>query len=189
MMRVIQATRREEDGHTTVSLLFKAKEQLLDPDDPSPPAQQELTEEAEESIISNFDAVALKRTVGLEIRLPGTPDPASLSSIPEAVRNHFRFVLSLHERDWRIFLRERRVSLAFTVINILIAILYVGILSRNESLMTTLPGLVIGAVIVIMNWATIWGTYEFFIYDGLQRTHRKKLLEKIVGAGIRVIPV
>ncbi len=54
--------------------------------------------------------------------------------------------------------------------------------------MTTLPGLVIGAIIVIMNWATIWGTYEFFIYDGLQRRHRQKLLEKIIGAEIRVIP-
>ncbi len=129
-MRVIQAARRKESGGTTVSLLFKATGQLLEPDDPSPPARQELTEEAEESIISNFDAVPLKEPVGIEIRLPDALDPVSLMSIPEAVRHHFRFVLSEHEREMGIFLRERRMSLAFTVMNLLVAIIYIGILSR-----------------------------------------------------------
>lgn len=32
-MRVIQAIHREEEGCMMVSLLFKAKEQLFDPDD------------------------------------------------------------------------------------------------------------------------------------------------------------
>jgi hypothetical protein len=189
MTRVIQATTREEEGRTTVSLLFKTREQLLDPGDPSPPERQELTEEAAESIIGNFDAGPLKKPVTLEIRLPGAPDPGFPAALPEAVRYHFRFLLREHERDWRIFLRERRMSLAFTLINILIAIVYVGILSRNEALLTTLVGLVTAAVIVIMNWATIWGTYEYFIYDGLRKQHRMKLLEKIIGAEIHVIPV
>jgi hypothetical protein len=189
MMRIIQATHREEDGLTAVSLLFKGREQLFDPGDPSPAAQQELTGEAEASILSNFDAVPLKKQVRLEILLPESPDPASVASVPEAIRYHFRFLLGESERDWRIFLRERRMSLAFAVVNILIGLLYIDILSRNESLMTTLWGIVAGTIIVILNWATIWDTYEFFIYDGRQRRHRMKLLEKIAGAGIRVVPV
>jgi hypothetical protein len=189
MMRVIQSIHREEDGCTTVSLLFKTKEQLLDPGDPSPPARQELTEEAEESIISNFDAAPLKKPVALEIQLPDAGDSGTREGIPGAIRHHFRFVLSEHEREMGIFFRERRVSLAFTVINVFIAILYISLLYENEAWMASLPGVVTGAIIVILNWATVWDTYEFFIFDGRQRQHRKNLLEKIIGAEIRVIPV
>jgi len=67
-MRVIRSEHREAEGGITVSLLFKTREQLLDPDDPSAPPQQELTEEAEAAIISNFDAVPLKTPAVLEIR-------------------------------------------------------------------------------------------------------------------------
>jgi len=187
-MRVIQATTREEDGRITLSLLFKAMEQLLDPDDPSPPARQELTGEAEESIISNFDAVALKKPVTLEIQLPDEEGPGSMDEIPEAIRYHFRFVLSLHEQEMGIFFRERRISLGFAVMNGLIAILYIILLYENEAWMASLLGVVTGGIIVILNWATIWDTYEFFIFDGRQRQHRKRLLKKIIDAEIRVIP-
>jgi len=187
-MRVIQAIHREENGLITVSLLFKTREQLLDPDDPSPPDRRELTEEAEQSLLSNCDAVPLKKPVVLEIRLPGDHVSGSDTSIPDAVRHHFRYVLSEHEREWVVFLRARRVSLAFTVLNILIAFIYIVTLYGNEAFMTSFAGLVTGAVIVILNWATIWGTYEYFIYDGLGRKHRLKLLRKILVAEIRVIP-
>ena len=187
-MRVIMASHREEEGYTTVSLLFKTREQLLDPGDPSPPDRQELTEEAERSVLSNCDAVPMKKPVALEIRLPGDQVSGSETSIPDAVRHHFRYVLGEHEKEWVVFLRERRVSLAFTVLNILIAFLYIVTLYENEAFMTSFAGLVTGAVIVILNWATIWGTYEYFIYDGLERKHRLKLLRKILVAEIRVIP-
>jgi hypothetical protein len=189
IMRVIQATNREEGGHTIVSLIFKAREQLLDPADPSPPERQELTEEAEVVITGNCDAVPLKKPVDLEIRLHGDQVSGSDASIPDAVRHHFRYVLSEHEKEWVVFLRARRVSLSFTVMNILIAFIYIVTLYENEAFMTSFVGLVTGAVIVILNWATIWGTYEYFIYDGLERKHRLKLLRKIIGAEIRVIPV
>jgi hypothetical protein len=188
-MRVIQSQCHEGEGGFTVSLLFKAKDQLLDPNDPSPPSRQELTEEAETVIITSFDAIPLKKPVALEIRLPDTHNPGSPASIPDAIRHHFRYLRDEHEKEWGIFLRQRRASLAFAVFNVLIAVLYVAILSRNESLITTLPGIIIGAIIVIMNWATVWDTYEFFIFDGLERRHRKKLLIKIIGADIRVNPV
>jgi hypothetical protein len=38
-----------------------------------------------------------------------------------------------------------------------------------------------------MNWATIWDTYEFFIFDGREKSQRKKLLNKIINAEIHVI--
>jgi hypothetical protein len=171
-----------------VNLIFKSRDQLLDPDDPSPPSHQELTQVAEDSIIENMNAVSLKKPVILEIQLPGLPDHDPSSEISEAIRHHFRFVLTEHERETGIFIRDRRLALIFTGINLLIALVYVVFLYSNESFITTIPGIVIGAIIVIINWATIWDTYEFFIFDGLEKGHRKKLLNKIIHGEIRVIP-
>jgi len=188
-MKLIEATRREENDRTIVNLRFKTMDQLLDPDDPSPPPKKELTQAAEDAILSNVYAIRLKRPVTLEIQVPGVPASGPVPEISEAIRHHFRFVLSEHERETGIFLRERHVSLGFTVINLLIAMFYIVFLYENEVWMSSLAGIVIGAVIVIMNWATIWDTYEFFIFDGRERKNRKKLLDKIIHAEIRVVPV
>ena len=188
-MKVINATRREENGHTIVSLNFKTRDQLLDPDDPSPLQKKELTQVAEDAILSTVYAVGLKKPVTLEIEIPGVPDPGPVTEISDAIRHHLRFVLTEHERETGIFLRERHVSLAFTGINILIAVFYITLFYENATWMSSIAGIFLTAVIVIMNWATIWDTYEFFIFDGREKKNRKKLLEKIINGEIRVVPV
>ncbi len=67
-MKVIDATHREDDGRTIVNLKFKTWNQLFDPDDPSPLHQKELTQDAEEAIISNVFARRQKNP--LTLRLP-----------------------------------------------------------------------------------------------------------------------
>ena len=188
-MKVINATRREENGHSIVSLNFKTRDQLLDPDDPSPLQKKELTQAAEDAILSTVYAVGLKKPVTLEIEIPSVPDPGPVTEISDAIRHHLRFVLTEHERETGIFLRERHVSLAFTGLNILIALMYIVFLYENEAWMTSIAGTFVTAVIIIMNWATVWDTYEFFIFDGRERKNRKKLLEKIIHGEIRVVPL
>jgi hypothetical protein len=187
-MKVIEATYREENGRTRVNVRFKTRDQLLDPDDPSPLPQKELTQEAEDAILSNAFAGKLKTPVTLEIQIPDIPDPGPAADIIEAIRRHFRYVLTGHKRDTAIFIRERRTALAFTVFNILIALLYVGYAYQHEEWMTSNAGILVGGIIVIMNWATIWDTYEYFIFDGREKSQRKKLLNKIIDSEINVIP-
>jgi hypothetical protein len=187
-MKVIEATYREENGRTKVNLRFKTRDQLLDPDDPSPLPQKELTQEAEDAILSNAFAGKLKTPVTLEIQIPDVPDPGPVTEITKAIRRHFRYVLAEHKRDTAIFIRERRTALAFTVFNILIALLYVGYAYQHEEWMTSNAGILVGGIIVIMNWATIWDTYEYFIFDGREKSQRKKLLNKIIDSEINVIP-
>jgi len=187
-MKVIEATYREENGRTKVNLRFKTRDQLLDPDDPSPLPQKELTQEAEDAILSNAFAGKLKTPVTLEIQIPDVPDPGPVTEITKAIRRHFRYVLTEHKRDTAIFIRERRTALAFTVFNILIALLYVGYAYQHEEWMTSNAGILVGGIIVIMNWATIWDTYEYFIFDGREKSQRKKLLNKIIDSEINVIP-
>jgi len=187
-MKVIEAIHREENGRTIVSLKFKTRDQLLDPDDPSPLPKKELTQDAEDAILNNVFAYWLKKPVNLEIQIPIIPDPGSLKDISDAIRHHFRFVLTGHKRDTAIFIRERRTALAFTGLNILIALLYIGYAYLNENWMSTIAGTLIGGLVIIINWATIWDTYEFFIFDGREKSQRKKLLNKIIDAEINVIP-
>jgi hypothetical protein len=187
-MKVIEAIHREENGRTIVSLNFKTRDQLLNPDDPSPLPKKELTQDAEDAILYNVFAYWLKKPVNIEIQIPIIPDPGSLKDISDAIRHHFRFVLIGHKRDTAIFIRERRTALAFTGLNILIALLYIGYAYLNENWMSTLAGTLIGGLVIIINWATIWDTYEFFIFDGREKSQRKKLLNKIIDAEITVIP-
>jgi hypothetical protein len=187
-MKVIEATYRKENGRTKVNLRFKTRDQLVDPDDPSPLPQKELTQEAEDAILNNAFAGKLKSPITLEIQIPGVPDPGPVTEITEAIRRHFRYVLTEHKRDTAIFIRERRTALAFTVFNILIALLYVGYAYQHEEWMTSNAGILVGGIIVIMNWATIWDTYEYFIFDGREKSQRKKLLNKIIDSEINVIP-
>jgi len=186
-MKVIEALHREENGRTIVSLRFKTRDQLLDPDDPSPLPKKELTQDAEDAILNNVFAYWLKKRVNLEIQVPMVPDPGSMKEISDAIRNHFRFVLIGHKRDTAIFIRERRTALVFTGLNILIALLYIGYAYLNENWMSTIAGTLIGGFVIIINWATIWDTYEFFIFDSREKYQRKKLLNKILDGEIQVI--
>jgi hypothetical protein len=186
-MKVINATRHEENGRTIVNLRFKTKDQLLDSDDSSPLSLKELTQDAEDSILSNVFAAHWKKPVSLEIQIPSAPDPGPAAQISEAVRHHFRFVLAEHERETAIFVRERRISLVLTGINFLIALLYITAVYNNEAWLSSVAGMLTTAFIVIINWATVWDTYEFFIFDSRQKSQRKKLLNKIINGEIRVV--
>jgi hypothetical protein len=186
-MKVIDAKYRQENDRTLVNLRFKTKDQLLDPDDPSPLPQKELTQDAEDAILSNVFAGKLKTPITLEIQIPIVPDPGPMTGITEAIRHHFRYVLTAHKRDTAIFVRERRTALAFTVLNILIGLLYVGYAYLHEGWISTIAGTLIGGFVIIINWATIWDTYEFFIFDSREKMQRKKLLNKIIDADIKVV--
>jgi hypothetical protein len=186
-MKVIEATYRKENGRTRVNLKFKTMDQLLDPDDPSPLPQKELTPEAEDAILSNAFAGKLKMPLTLDIQIPEIPEGGSAADITQAIRHHFRYVLTGHVRDTAIFIRERRTALALTGFNLLLALIYVGYTYQHPDWQTTIAGIFIGGLVIIMNWATVWDTYEFFIFDGREKSQRKKLLNKIIDAEINVI--
>jgi hypothetical protein len=60
------------------------------------------------------------------------------------------------------------------------------IYAQHPDLTSTILGLLIGGLIIILNWTTVWDTYEFFIYDGRFNYRRRKLLRKIIASEIRV---
>jgi hypothetical protein len=185
-MRVIPSIRREEEGKEVIELRFKAPEQFFDAADPSVPSRRELTEEAEESIIGNMDVFPMDKPVRLELFFPVGTELPSPAEIAEAVRHHFSYLLDEHKREAIIFIRHRRVSVIFATVNVIIAMVYTTILYWHPELSVNLSWLFLGALIAILNWTTVWDTYEFFVYDGRLMHRRKNILQKIIHSDIRV---
>jgi hypothetical protein len=185
-MRVIQSIHREEEGKEIIELRFKAPEQFFDQSDPSPPSVRELTPEAEESILSNVDVVHLKRPVRLDLYFPSSAGMPSSSEIVAALRHHFNYLIELHKRDTTIFIRHRRASVILSAFNALIAVIFLLFYSQHPDLTSTIGGVLIGGLIIILNWTTVWDTYEFFIYDGRFNYRRRKVLRKIITSEVRV---
>ncbi|WFN34543.1 hypothetical protein L1S32_00020 [Methanogenium sp. S4BF] len=179
-MREIRVDRKTEDDGVTLSFRFKSIKQLLDSDDPAPLPGTELTQIAEEFIAGYLDEYRLKLPVSLILSLNAadiTPDESLL--LPEAVRRHFSFRVQdlMHER--RLSRREGLYSLGIAICNALIAILFLSIVTVYELSLESFSVLLPGAFITIMNWVTIWDTYEHFFYDFHDLLRRKKMYEKI----------
>ncbi len=186
-MRAVAVRRKEDGDGVTLSFRFKGVPQLLDPDDPAPLPDTELAQPAEEILWGYLDEFQLKTPVRLILSLPAaeiTPDMYSL--IPEAVRRHFALRIHDIRHEQRISRREGRYSLSIAVGNALIAILFIYIVTAYGLSFESPPILIIGAFITIMNWVTIWDTYEHFLYDFRSIVRRRKIYEKISGIPVSV---
>ena len=46
--------------------------------------------------------------------------------------------------------------------------------------------LLLGGLITILNWVTIWHTYEYFVYEYRSLRRKRRIYNKIAGMDIRV---
>jgi len=183
-MREVRVTRTKRDGALEIGFWFKSLDQLLDPDDPPPLPDRELTEFAEEYIASYLDGCSIKKVAAITIGLPrGALSPGEAALLPEAIRRHFSFRLADPDNDMGVSRREGWISLGIAAINAALAVLFVVVFAGylEDPLVTLLTGLV-----TILNWVTIWDTYEYFLYDYRRKMERRRIYEKLSEIEIRV---
>jgi hypothetical protein len=179
-MRDIVVSRREENGGVTLSFGFKSVGQLIDPDDPSPLPDTELTEPAEGTIFGYLDEYRVKKPVSLVISLPAAEIPVDGSRlIPETVWRHFAFHVQDVRHELVLSRREGIYSLVIATGNALVAILFLYLVSSAEIPLESFPTVLIAGFITILNWVTIWDTYEHFVFDYRSIWRKKQLYEKI----------
>ena len=112
-MREIAVKRSESDGTVDLELKFKALDRLLDPEDPHPLPERELTELAEETIAGYVDEFIVKRPVVLTVSLPrDSVTPEVLALIPDTIRRHFAFRLNDLDHEKRLSLSEGEISIS-----------------------------------------------------------------------------
>jgi hypothetical protein len=183
-MREIAVKRSESDGTINLDLDFKALEQLLDPEDPSPLPEKELTELAEATIAGYVDEFTVKRPVELTVSLPQASVTGDvLARIPDTIRRHFAFRLNDLDHEKRLSLSEGEISIIIAAFNATVAILFVFYLNLDFEDPVVL---LLGGLITILNWVTVWHTYEYFMYEYRQLRRKQRIYRKIAGMTIQV---
>lgn len=186
-MKKIVVEKGEQDGKIRMTFRFKSLDQFLDPDDPTPIPGKELTEEAEDAISGYLDEYRVGKSVCLVIELPekDLTDVAPLQ-VTESIRHHFRFRKDDLTHDLRISRREGMYSFLLMVVNIVLMLLFVIYVTMKEIPLESVKIVLIFALLTIMNWATIWDTYEHFFYDYRNLARRRRIFRKIMTIPIEV---
>jgi hypothetical protein len=186
-MKKIVVKKEEQDGVVLFTFRFKALGQLLDEGDPTPLPEKELTDEAEEALAGHLDEYRVGRSASMIIELQ-EKDIAGASSplITEAVRHHFGFRCEDVTHDMKIHMREGIYSIILALGNVAILLLFVYFAVKNEIPLDAVSIVLIIGFITIMNWVTIWHTYEHFMYDYRNLARKRWIFEKIAKIPIAV---
>ena len=180
IMKKIVVKKEEQGGTVLFTFRFKALGQLLDEGDPTPLPEKELTEEAEDALAGHLDEYRVGRSASLVIELP-EKDLADVSTsvITEAVHHHFEFRQNDLTHDMKIHMREGIYSLILLLGNVAVLLLFAYFASKNEIPMDAISITIILGFITIMNWVTVWHTYEHFMYDYRNLARKRWIFEKI----------
>jgi hypothetical protein len=186
-MKKIVVKKEEQDGIVLFTFRFKALEQILDEGDPTPLPEKELTEEAEDALSGHLDEYRVGRSASMIIELP-EKDLTGVSSslISEAVHHHFGFRKDDVTHDMKIHMREGIYSIILALGNVAILLLFVYFALKNEIPLDAVTITLFVGFITIMNWVTIWHTYEHFMYDYRNLARKRWIFEKIAKIPITI---
>ncbi|MDD1714610.1 MAG: hypothetical protein LUQ61_05035 [Methanoregulaceae archaeon] len=184
-MQEIRVTRTERNGEVEIDIRFKSLSQILDEDDPAPLPKQELSDFAEETFAGYLDEYRFKKPVTLSIGIPEKELSDETSLIPQAVKNHFTFRVPNLEHELILSRREGIYSFIISVFNAFLAVIVLT-LYYDEYMSGYLPFILLAALVTILNWVTIWDTYEYFMYDYRNLWRKKRIYQKITRIPITV---
>jgi hypothetical protein len=179
-MRKIVVKKEEQGGTVLFTFRFKALGQLFDEGDSTPLPEKELTEEAEDALAGHLDEYKVSKPANLVIELPEKDiTDVSPALITEGVHNHFRFRYDDVTHDMKIHMREGIYSIILLLVNVAILLLFAYYAAKNEIPVDVIfVGIIIG-FITIMNWVTVWHTYEHFMYDYRNLARKRWIFEKL----------
>jgi hypothetical protein len=179
-MKEIVVRKEEQDGTVLLTYRFKALGQLLDEGIPASVPAKELTEQAEDALAGHLDEYRVSKSASIVIELPEIElATTSTSLITDAVRHHFGFRQDDLSHDLKISRREGVYSLILMLVNISLLVLFVVYVMVNEIPVETAKVVIILGFLTIMNWATIWDTYEHFVYDYRNLARKRRIFRKI----------
>jgi hypothetical protein len=187
VMKKIVVRKEAHEGTVIITFRFKALGQLLDLDDPTPLPKKEMTEEAEDTIFGHLDEYRVGRSASLVLELPEEDlDSTASSLIPDVVRHHFGFRQSDLTHDLKISQREGIYSLFIALGNAAFLIWILFSITRNEIIIDAVKGTLFLGFLTILNWVTIWDTYEHFVYDYRNLFRKRRIYRKITTIPVEV---
>lgn len=186
-MRNIAVRKEEHEGTVFMTFRFKALGQLLDLDDPTPLPAKEITEEAEDAIFGHLDEYRVGRPTSLVIELPEKDlDGPAPSLIIDAVRSHFSFRRSDLVHEMKISRREGIYSFMVSVGNAAFLIWFLLYITANDIPVDAVNVTIFLGFLTVLNWVTIWDTYEHFVYDYRYLFRKRRIYEKVTAIPVEI---
>lgn len=183
-MKEIRIAQTKTDGKITVDMWFKTLDLLFDASDPFPFPEKELTDLAENAIFESFIDLAIRKDVDLVLHIPcGSVTTGGEDQVANAVRRHFSFRLDDLTREKKSSWREGQVSVLLAVMNAVIGTFVFYYLYYQNLNPTFISSLIVG-IFVIINWVTIWDTYEYFVYDWRKLWRKYRVYEKLTRVNV-----
>jgi hypothetical protein len=186
-MKEIVVKKEEQGGTVFFTYRFKAMGQLLNEEVPPSVPSKELTEEAEDALAGHLDEYRVSKSASMVIELPeqelATTSP---SLIAEAVRHHFVFRQNDLTHNLKISRREGVYSFSLMLANIFFLLLFAAYVVVNEIPVESALVVIVFAFLTILNWATIWDTYEHFVFDYRNLARQRRIFKKITEIPITV---
>lgn len=123
----------------------------------------------------------------LSLRLPADAvAEASARGVPESVTNHFRARAAAAAREQRALFREGRIALLVGLVTLAVC------LGASQLLTPLIPSQAIARLaeesLVILGWVANWRPIEIHLYDWWPIRRRRRLLERLAAAEVRLVP-
>ena len=186
-MKKIVVKKEEHDGTVFITFRFKALGQLLDLDDPTPLPEKEMTEEAEEALFGHLDEYRVGRSASLVLEVPLKDlDNTESSLITDAVRHHFGFRLPDLTHELKLSWREGIYSLIISIGNAAFLIWFLLYTTKHEIPVDAINVTIFMGFLTILNWVTVWDTYEHFAYDYRNLFRQRRIYRKITAIPVEV---
>ncbi len=177
-MREIYGNISDSGDRKIIELKFKSLVQLLDETDHFPLPEKELTLRAEKEILRYLDQVPVRKPVGLRVLVPADEFNDELAELlPHTIRRYFRYRTSRHLQTMKMAWREGKISFIISIINVVAIVLLVFWLYPYY--IENFAAVLLMGFFTILNWVTIWDTYEFLVYDWRHFNKKKRILQKI----------
>jgi len=182
-MKEIKITTTRSAEKVAIEMWFKMLDQLFDASDPFPFPQKELTDMAEDTIFDQVVNLNLQKDVDLILHIPkGSIPPGSEDQVANAVRRHFSFRLDDLTRERKSSWREGQMSIQNVIITfaVSVGVIYSYYLTPEDPFLVE----VLIGVFIIINWVTVWHTYEYFVYEYRKLWRKYRVYQKLTRVNV-----
>ena len=169
----------------TISLNIHDLHQLFNSMDPSPFLEKDLDDEAEEFIVSWAREFPPGQPIRLRIHLEQWPADDPTEMISQAVHNHFAHRAELTDLEFRVLMKQGRLSLVIGLTCLTTCLVISHVLLRAE---TSTWSSIARESLTIAGWVAMWHPMQIYLYDWWPLRQRGRIYLNLSRMPVEVIP-
>ena len=172
-----------QGSENTIEVNLQDFEQFFNTIDPSPFHEKDLDHDLEEFIVSWATEYPLNEPLRLVVYLQNRPPGTDAQSVIEqAVHNYFVYKTELNEREFKLLLREGRISLLIGLVFLTLCLSAGQMASRLQ-----IPGAnVVETSLTIAGWVAMWHPMDVFLYGWWPLRREGKVYRKLSSIPVEV---